>query len=148
MQFDLTAGEKPQNLSVFLGTYGQTESVEPLLEKLREKDYAKNEFEKVKNGLKTRKEFFSVDIPDKDAERMANVFNPLQAYVNFLVCREISFYATGTIRGVGMRDAAQDVLANVLYDLPASKEKILLLLGQQYNCGKTNHYFYPVFTKS
>ena len=75
---------------------------------------------------------------------MANVFNPLQAYVNFLVCREISFYATGTVRGIGMRDAAQDVLANVLYDLPASEEKILLLLGQQYNCGKTNHYFYPI----
>ena len=75
---------------------------------------------------------------------MANVFNPLQAYVNFLVCREISFYATGTIRGIGMRDAAQDVLANILYDLPASEEKILLLLGQQYNSGKTNHYFYPI----
>lgn len=64
--------------------------------------------------------------------------------ISVFACREISFYATGTIRGVGMRDAAQDVLANVLYDLPASKEKILLLLGQQYNCGKTNHYFYPV----
>ena len=144
MQFDLTVSEKPQNLSVFLGTYGQTESVEPLLEKLRKKNYSKKEFENVKNRLKNRKEFFSVDIPDKDMQRMANVFNPLQAYVNFLVCREISFYATGTVRGVGMRDAAQDVLANILYDLPASEEKILLLLGQQYNCGKTNHYFYPV----
>ena len=144
MQFDLTASEKPQNLSVFLGTYAQTESVEPLLEKLREKDYAKREFESVKNRLTERKKYFSADIPDKDAQRMANVFNPLQAYVNFLVCREISFYATGTIRGIGMRDAAQDVLANILYDLPASEEKILLLLGQQYNSGKTNHYFYPI----
>ncbi len=144
MQFDLTASEKPQNLSVFLGTYNQAESVEPLLNKLREKNYAKSEFESVKNRLTERKKYFSADIPDKDAQRMANVFNPLQAYVNFLVCREISFYATGTVRGIGMRDAAQDVLANILYDLPASEEKILLLLGQQYNCGKTNHYFYPI----
>ena len=144
MQFDLTLSEKPKNLSVFLGTYGQNESVAPLLKKLREKDYAKNAFNAVKEGLKTRQKYFSVEVPDAETARMANVWNPLQAYVNFLVCREISFYATGTVRGVGMRDAAQDVLANVLYDLKGSEEKIELLLGQQYNCGKTNHYFYPV----
>lgn len=144
MQFDLTLSPKKQNLAVFLGTYGQNEDLTPLLTKLREPEYTQNLFLNVKKELNERKKRFSVDIPDKDMQRMVNVWNPLQAYVNFLVCREISFYATGTIRGIGMRDAAQDVLANVLYDLQSSKDKIKLLLTQQYVCGKTNHYFYPI----
>lgn len=74
---------------------------------------------------------------------MMNVWNPLQAFVNFHVGREISFYATGTVRGVGVRDASQDVLSNILYDLPASKKKLKLIMAQQYRCGKTVHYFYP-----
>ena len=144
MQFKLSLSPAPKNLSVFTGTYGQHENLAPLLKKLRAENYAKNAFESVKKRLCSRQKYFSVEIPDKDAQRMANVFNPLQAYVNFLVCREISFYATGTVRGIGMRDAAQDVLANVLYDLKSSEEKILLLLGQQYESVKTNHDFYPV----
>lgn len=144
MQFKLSLSPAPKNLSVFTGTYGQHENLAPLLKKLRAENYAKKAFESVKKRLCSRQKYFSVEIPDKDAQRMANVFNPLQAYVNFLVCREISFYATGTVRGIGMRDAAQDVLANVLYDLKSSEEKILLLLGQQYDSGQTNHYFYPV----
>lgn len=31
-----------------------------------------------------------------------------------------------------------------MYDLSASKAKIKLIMTQQYNCGKTNHYFYHV----
>ena len=144
MQFDLTLSPEKQNLAVFSGTYEQTEDLSPILEKLRDKKYIENVFLQVKNTLKEKNRAFSVEIPDKDMQRMANVWNPLQADVNFFVCREISFYATGTIRGIGMRDAAQDVLAHVLYDINAAKDKIKLLLTQQYNCGKTNHYFYPV----
>ena len=77
MQFDLTVTDKPQNLSVFLGTYNQAESVAPLLNKLREKGYAEKEFESVKTRLTERKKYFSADIPDKDAQRMANVFHKI-----------------------------------------------------------------------
>ena len=144
MQFDLTVSAKKQNLALFSGTYAQNEDIKPILKKLRDKNYIENSFLQIKNSLKERNLAFSVNIPDKDMQRMANVWNPLQAYVNFLVCREISFYATGTVRGIGVRDASQDVLANVLYDINAAKEKIKLLLTQQYRSGKTNHYFYPI----
>ena len=144
MSFDieLRAGV-PEQISFFLGTVEPNESVSEIAKKYRAAGYAENSFAELRKKWDERLSVFNVDIPDKDASRMINVWNPLQVLVNFYVCREISFYATGAVRGVGMRDAAQDALGNVIYDIEASKKKLKLLLTQQYNSGKTNHYFYP-----
>ena len=144
MSFDveLRAGV-PETISFFLGTVEPNESVVDVAKKYRSAGYVENSFAQLRKMWNDRLTAFSVDIPDADASRMINAWNPLQVLVNFYVCREISFYATGTIRGVGMRDAAQDALGNVLYDIEAAKKKLKLLLTQQYNSGKTNHYFYP-----
>ena len=75
---------------------------------------------------------------------MANIWNPYQAERNFQFSRNISYYATGTFRGVGFRDTAQDVLAMIPFDTQRAEEKLDLLLGQQYADGHTNHYFFPV----
>ncbi len=137
-------GGETQSAAFYLGTFEQNENVEQATAKIREGNYAKKAFEYVKEYWSKRLSTFQVETPDPSCQRMANVWNPLQAYVNFLVCREISYYATGTVRGIGMRDCAQDILANIAYDLQASKEKLKLLFTQQYQSGKTNHYFYPV----
>ena len=79
---------------------------------------------------------------NKDFDRMVNIWNPYQVYNIFYVCREISFYATGTVRGVGVRDSSQDALSNVMFDLHATKEKICDILSEQYKCGKTTHYYF------
>lgn len=57
--------------------------------------------------------------------------------------RNISYYATGTFRGVGYRDTAQDILAEIPFSTTRAKDKIKLLLGQQYKDGHVNHYFFP-----
>ena len=144
MSFDieLTAG-KEERINLFLGTQEPGESVADIAKKYREAGYADNAFSALRKKWSDRLSAFKVNIPDADASRMINVWNPLQVLVNFYVCREISFYATGSVRGVGMRDAAQDALGNVIYDIEASKRKLKLLLTEQYNSGKTNHYFYP-----
>ena len=144
LSFDLSlAAKKEEDLNVYLGTLSQTEDVNQTLAKIKQEGYADNAFAALKAYWADRLSRFEVEIPDEDSARMMNVWNPLQALVNFYVCREISFYATGTVRGVGVRDASQDVLGNILYDLPAAKEKLKLIMTQQYNCGKTVHYFYP-----
>ena len=56
---------------------------------------------------------FQCSLPDKDAETMINIWNPYQMERNFRFSRNISYYATGTFRGVGVRDTAQDVLAMI-----------------------------------
>ena len=144
MSFDLDLRPmKTERLNVYLGTVGQTEDLAETLTKLKDKHYAEKSLNDLKAYWENRLSRYQVSIPDADTARMINTWNPLQALVNFYVCREISFYATGTVRGVGVRDASQDILGNLLYDLPASKEKLKLIMTQQYNCGKTVHYFYP-----
>lgn len=81
---------------------------------------------------------------DPETQRMVNCYNPYQAHRNFLFSRNLSYYATGTFRGVGYRDIAQDVLAMIPFDLEAAKDKTRLLLTQQYRDGHVNHYFFPV----
>ncbi len=141
-EIDIKAGTS-EVVNIFLGTVEQNESADEVIKKYRAEGYVEEAFSDLKRRWDDRLSAFKVTIPDADASRMMNIWNPLQVLVNFYVCREISFYATGSVRGVGMRDAAQDALGNVLYDVEASKRKLKLLLTQQYNSGKTNHYFYP-----
>lgn len=146
VEVDVKKGQK-QDVNFYLGTITQETNFDTLISNLRNDEYVDNLFAEHKKYWADRLSTFKVSVPDSDTQRMVNAWNPLQAYVNFLVCREISFYATGTVRGIGVRDASQDVLANVMYDTEASKDKIKLIFTQQYNCGKTNHYFYPVELK-
>ena len=143
MSFDLELqAEKTEDVHIYLGTLGQEEDIVARLQQVKSDAYAEEAFAYVKEYWNERRSRFQVNVAD-EASRMMNVWNPLQAFVNFHVCREISFYATGTVRGVGVRDASQDILGNILYDLPASKKKLKLVMSQQYRCGKTVHYFYP-----
>ena len=139
----LKKGES-QSLAFFLGVFGQNETVDNIAKIVRRENYAKDTFEYIKNSWAERLSAFQVEVPDKSCERMANIWNPLQAYVNFLLSRNISFYATGTGRGIGMRDSSQDILANIPYDIEASKDMLRLLLSHQYQCGKVNNTIFPV----
>ena len=132
-----------EKMNIFLGTIPQTENAGDVISKVKRENYSEDAFNELKRRWDDRLSRFRVDIPDNTCKRMMNVWTPLQALVNFYVCREISFYATGTVRGVGVRDASQDVLGNIIYDLPAAKERLKLIMSQQYTSGKTVHYFYP-----
>ena len=142
-ELDLQAN-KADTLDIFLGALKPNEDLKETTDKLRGENYAEKAFADLEKSWRDRLDVFSVDIPDDGAQRMINVWNKLQALVNFYVCREISYYATGTVRGVGVRDASQDVLGVIHSDIDLAKEKIKLIMTQQYNCGKTNHYFYPI----
>ena len=74
---------------------------------------------------------------------MINIWNPYQVEKNFKFSRNISYYATGTFRGVGVRDTAQDILAMVPFDTSRAKDKLNLLFTQQYQDGHCNHYCFP-----
>jgi cellobiose phosphorylase len=144
LQFDvkLAPGEEKE-IHVFLGTAAdETEIVEDV-RKLRETGFVEQSLAGLKKDWDKYFSKFTCQLPDKKIERQVNTWNPYQVQRNFLFSRNISFYATGTFRGVGFRDTAQDILAQVPYDLNGSKEKTRLLLGQQYQDGHVNHYFFP-----
>lgn len=142
IDLDLKAGEE-RVLNIFLGTAPDEAGIRSSVAHCREQDFVSSSFEALHAHWDAFLGGFSCEIPDKDAETMINIWNPYQAERNFQFSRNISYYATGTFRGVGFRDTAQDILAMVPLDAERAKEKARLLLGQQYRDGHVNHYFFP-----
>jgi len=135
--------EQEETLNIFLGTGMTEKDIIKSITNSRKKDFVENSFDALKENWNKYLGKFEAVLPDEKAQRMINIWNPYQAQRNFQFSRNISFYATGTFRGVGYRDTAQDILSQVPFNLEASKDKIRLLLGQQYNDGHVNHYFFP-----
>ena len=139
---ELKAGEKKE-ICVYLGCAMTEEEIRKSVEHCREEGFAEESLRRLGESWKDFFEGFQCSLPDPDAQRMINIWNPYQAERNFLFSRNISYYATGTFRGVGMRDTAQDILAMIPLDARRAKEKLNLLFTQQYADGHCNHYFFP-----
>lgn len=139
---ELKAGEE-KRICFFLGTAMTDDDIKKSVAHCREKDFVDSSFAELKDKWNGYLGHYSCTLPDKNAERMVNIWNPYQAERNFQFSRNISYYATGTFRGVGFRDTAQDVLSMIPFDTERSRAKIELLLSQQYNDGHVNHYFFP-----
>ena len=142
LDIDLKAGEEKE-INIFLGTAMTESDIKASVSHCREKDFVSDSFAAVKEEWDTFLGKFQCSLPDKDAETMVNIWNPYQAEKNFKFSRNISYYATGTFRGVGVRDTAQDILAMVPFDTAKAKDKLNLLLTQQYQDGHCNHYCFP-----
>ena len=142
LEIDLKAGEE-KKIHIFLGAAMTAEEIKKSVGECRKPDFTDKSFAALKNQWDGFLGKFRCEVPDENAQRMVNIWNPYQAERNFQFSRNISYYATGTFRGVGYRDTAQDVLAMVPFDTKRAGEKIKLLLSQQYNDGHVNHYFFP-----
>lgn len=144
LQFEivLKPGQE-ETINIFLGTGMAEAEIANSIENSRKEDFVEKSFEGLKDNWESYLEKFVCELPDKDAERMINIWNPYQSQRNFQFSRNISYYATGTFRGVGFRDTSQDILSQTPFDLEASKDKIRLLLKEQYADGHVNHYFFP-----
>lgn len=144
MQIDveLKANEE-QTINIFLGTAMTEVDIKNNVEHCRQVDFVEKSFVKLNQHWDNYLNKFQCELPDKDAETMVNIWNPYQAERNFQFSRNISYYATGTFRGVGYRDTSQDILAMVPFDTERAKDKVKLLLSQQYQDGHVNHYFFP-----
>ena len=140
---ELKAGEEKE-IHIFLGAEKGKEEIRQTLEKLRRKGYVRQQYEALLKDWERYLARYQCQVQDPETQRMVNCYNPYQAHRNFLFSRNLSYYATGTFRGVGYRDTAQDVLAMIPFDVEAAKDKTRLLLTQQYRDGHVNHYFFPV----
>ncbi|MBR6646223.1 MAG: hypothetical protein IKL09_01755 [Clostridia bacterium] len=139
---DLKADEE-KAVNLFLGTAMTEEDIKKSVDNCRQKDFIQKSFDALCKHWEEHLSHFNAEIPDKDAETMINIWNPYQAERNFQFSRNISYYATGTFRGLGIRDTAQDILAMVPFNLRRAKDKLNLLFTQQYNDGHCNHYCFP-----
>lgn len=81
-------------------------------------------------------------IPDEDAEREINTWNPIQSVVTARFSRSISSSASG-IRGIGFRDTCQDMLAQAYRKPEWARDMLYYLATQQFEDGSTVHQSWP-----
>jgi cellobiose phosphorylase len=134
---------RTETINTFLGTAMTSPEVNAALGRCRRPGFVDESLHTLKTEWEDYLDHFRCEIPDADAQRMINIWNPYQAQRNFMFSRNISYYATGTFRGTGYRDTAQDVLSQTPIQNQEAKIKTLELLGQQYQDGHTNHYYFP-----
>lgn len=142
IDLELKAGEE-KKVHVFFGTGMNEKEIGETVGRCRRPGFTERSMESLKRHWKEYLSAFQCSIPDEDARTMINIWNPYQAERNFRFSRNISYYATGTFRGVGVRDTAQDILAMVPMDTKRARRKMDLLFTQQYKDGHCNHYFFP-----
>lgn len=85
---------------------------------------------------------YQCEIPDEDAMRQINTWNPMQSVVTARYSRSISSSASG-IRGIGFRDSSQDMLAQAYRKPEWAKEMLYYLAAQQFEDGHTVHASWP-----
>ncbi len=87
---------------------------------------------------------FQVKTPDIHTNRMVNIWNPYQCMVTHNLSRSASFFESGISRGIGFRDANQDLLGSVHMVPKKAQERILDLASIQSQNGATYHQFQPL----
>ena len=107
---ELKAGEE-RRICFFLGAAMDDDAIRTSVAHCRESSFVDESFAELSERWNDYLGHFSCSVPDENSQRMINIWNPYQAERNFQFSRNLSYYATGTFRGVGFRDTAQDVLS-------------------------------------
>ena len=145
----LEANEK-KKLSYFLGLTpgalldydGAVNTTEETLTSLRSEGEVERQFAKNADWWKDHLGVYQCEIPDADAMRQVNTWNPVQSVATARYSRSISSSASG-IRGVGFRDSAQDMLAQAYRKPEWAKEMLYYLASQQAEDGHAMHACWP-----
>ncbi len=85
-----------------------------------------------------------VQTPEPDVDRMINTWTPYQCAVAFNVSRSASRYESGIGRGIGFRDANQDLLGCVHMIPDRARTRILDLASTQLVSGGAYHQYQPL----
>lgn len=100
------------------------------------------QFEKNMDWWRKHLGIYQCEIPDTEAQRQINTWNPMQSVVTARFSRSISSSASG-IRGIGFRDSAQDMLAQAYRKPEWAKEMLYYLASQQMEDGHAVHACWP-----
>lgn len=113
-----------------------------ILNTLRENNTVDQQYQKVKDWWKEHLGIYQTKIPDEDAEREINTWNPLQSVHTGRYSRSISSSASG-VRGIGFRDTAQDMLAQAYRKPEWARDMLYYLASLQLEDGHPVHTAWP-----
>jgi len=90
---------------------------------------------------------YQAEIPEKNMNRMVNIWNQYQCMTTLNMSRSASLYESGIGRGMGYRDSNQDILGVVHIQPERCRERILDLAATQLSDGTCYHQFQPLTKK-
>ncbi|HET6822218.1 MAG TPA: glycosyl transferase, partial [Anaerolineales bacterium] len=119
-------------------------SAQKALQKYLKPDNANQAFEKLREYWTMLLGKLQVTTPDKDTNRMVNIWNAYQCMVTFNMSRSASYFESGIGRGMGFRDSNQDLLGFVHMIPERARERILDIAATQLRNGGAFHQYQPL----
>ncbi len=139
----LQPGEEKQVVFV-MGVTDEPQRIESVVARFRDARNVESAFEALRADWDDYLGRFTVETPDPVVNAMLNVWNPIQCRTTLYWSRFVSAYETGTGRGMGTRDSAQDTFGTV-HNAPERARKTLDMLWHlQYQDGHTWHQVLPL----
>lgn len=116
--------------------------IKPIINKYLDRNNSNKAFAELKEHWNDLLNNLQVDTPFEPLNTMVNIWNQYQNVVTFNMARSASLYETGIGRGIGFRDACQD-LFGVAHLLPVERirERILDLAAIQWRGGDCYHQY-------
>ncbi|MBC7099414.1 glycosyl transferase [Candidatus Bipolaricaulota bacterium] len=120
------------------------ETVRPLIERYLRPEAVEEAFTALREHWARFLSRLQVETPNPHLNRMINIWNPYQCLVAFNLARSASLFETGTSRGIGFRDASQDLLGVVHMAPGRARARILDLAATQLEDGGCYHQYQPL----
>lgn len=138
---------KPEETVRIITQLGQCRSIEEEqreIEKYRDEQNVSKAFEQLKSFWEGYLSKLQVQTPDGAFNTMINIHNPRQCYITKNWSRDLSLYQLGFGgRGIGFRDASQDIMGVMPFIPREAKNMIKTLLTMQRSDGSAYHQFNP-----
>ncbi len=119
-------------------------TVRPLLERFRQPAAVEDAFQAVRRHWSELLDRFQVASPDIHTDRMVNIWNAYQMLIAFQASRSASYFESGIGRGIGFRDANQDLLGCVHLIPERARQRLLDLAATQLTSGGAYHQYQPL----
>jgi cellobiose phosphorylase len=120
------------------------QAVKPIITRYLDEENVEAAFDSLRAHWEGLLGIFQADTPDVHTNRMVNVWNAYQCVVTFNLSRSASFFESGIGRGIGFRDANQDLLGFVHMVPARARERILDLAATQLETGGAYHQYQPL----
>jgi cellobiose phosphorylase len=139
----LAPGQEKQIVFI-MGVTDEPARIATMVERYRDPNNVKVAFAALEADWSDYLGRFTVETPDPIVNAMLNVWNPIQCRTTLFWSRFVSAYETGTGRGLGTRDSAQDTLGTVHNAADRARATLDMLWHLQYQDGHTWHQVLPL----
>ena len=119
-------------------------NIRPTIRRLLDPEAVERSFGELVAAWNETRSALQVETPDPHTNRIVNIWNPYQLNVTFNVARSASYFDTGIGRGIGFRDASQDLLGSLLFIPDRARQRLLDLAATQLPDGGAYHQYQPL----